>query len=116
MKPEKLQQLKEQHPDLEFESVDGNVIVKEKKRGRWRAEFGNDYYCVTTLGHVCVNDERKNTYDNFLYQTGNYFKTEKEAKAYRQHLIDRQKVLDKMQLNNLHYADLTNDEFKTLLS
>jgi hypothetical protein len=98
--------------NVEVKELDGKVIVEEVKVGRWRAEFGNDYCCVTTFGCVHVCDEQKDAYDNFRYQTGNYFKTEEQAEAYKQHLIDRQRVLDKMKNTD----KLTDEEFKTLLS
>jgi hypothetical protein len=95
MRSEILEKLRKENPDLEFESVDGNVIVKEKKQGRERSEKGGTYYLLNSAGLIVMVEDRYETDDAFRYAIGNYFKTEKEAKAYKQYLIDRQAVLDK---------------------
>lgn len=115
MKKETLEQLKQQHPDLVFESVDGNVIVKEKPVGRWRNNL-DFYFYVGTTGNISRDIDSSHKIDIFRYETGNYFQTEKEAEAYKQHLIDRQKVLDKMRLNKLSTSDLTTQEIIILIS
>lgn len=65
---------------------------------RWRAEQTDcdvpTYFSATTYGEACVEEDALSSYDNFCYDTGNYFKTEDEAIAYMEYLLARQVILD----------------------
>lgn len=66
--------------------------IKEPKR--WRAEGGGKYWYLDDCGVVLSNEEWGDDTDDFRYSIGNYFKTEAEAKAYKEYLIARQVLLD----------------------
>lgn len=66
--------------------------IKEPKR--WRAEGDGKYWYLDDCGVVLSNDEWGDDIDDFRYSIGNYFKTEAEAKAYKEYLIARQVLLD----------------------
>lgn len=61
---------------------------------RWRAEKGEDYWYVNDCGAIKYYHDYRDVVDNFRFTTGNYFKTKKEAKAYKEYLIARQVILD----------------------
>ena len=65
---------------------------------RWRAEQTDcdvpTYFSATTYGEACVEEDALSSYDDFCYDTGNYFKTEDEAIAYMEYLLARQVILD----------------------
>ena len=49
----------------------------------FRAERGGEYWMVHIDGNVEKMNERGGAVDNYLYLTGNYFRTEAEAIAYK---------------------------------
>ena len=61
---------------------------------RWRAEKGEGYWYVNDCGAIKHYHDYRDVVDNFRFTTGNYFKTEKEAEAYKEYLIARQVLLD----------------------
>ena len=67
--------------------------VKEESK-RWRANHGATYWCLYDYGGNDTDIERDVAIDNYRYKTGNYFKTAKEAAAYKKYLIARQVLLD----------------------
>lgn len=60
---------------------------------RWRAEEDEAYWNAGSEDPCKYIDYRDST-DSFLYASGNYFKTEEEAEAYKKYLIARQVLLD----------------------
>lgn len=60
----------------------GMKIVNEKygKPKRWRAEYGGEYFFVTSHGKVRAAIDYKYDYDTNRYNFGNYFKTKEQAK------------------------------------
>ena len=71
-------------------------IPEEYKR--WRAEQTDcdvpTYFSATTYDEACVEEDVRSSYDDFCYDTGNYFKTEDEAIVYMEYLLARQVILD----------------------
>lgn len=69
--------------------------IEEFENKRWRAKNGNTYCFIDDGGYVDGGifdcDDR---YDDYHYRTGNYFKTKKEAEAYKEYLLARQVLLD----------------------
>ena len=59
----------------------------EKKKGKWMAERGGTYFYVDSGGLVRESTEHLTEYEGFLYLTGDYFKTKKEAIAYKEYQI-----------------------------
>ena len=52
-----------------------------KEVKRWRAEKLGEYWFINLVGSISVQRETLTTTDNLCYNTGNYFKTEEEAKS-----------------------------------
>jgi len=46
---------------------------------RWRAEENKNYYYICNYEFIETNNEGGDDTDNFLFELGNYFKTEEEA-------------------------------------
>jgi hypothetical protein len=66
------------------------VFVKEqpKEEKPWRAEHGERYWCYNIVSHrVFCDIESGETYDNALYDSGNYYRTEAEAQAALKHRL-----------------------------
>ena len=58
------------------------TIVKndEFRTERWRAEKGGIYYYIRSCGRIVSSIDEHQYPDDYMYNTGNYFKTEEEAK------------------------------------
>lgn len=64
-----------------IKTEDGKIFIGElveEKKGRWRAEFGKNYY-ISDSGDVGVSTEQRDVADNNRWETGNYYETEEEA-------------------------------------
>lgn len=68
--------------------------IEESKNKRWRAEYGEGYWYVSDGGYICRGTEDRHDVDDHRFLTGNYFKTRKEAEAYKEYLLARQVLLD----------------------
>lgn len=68
--------------------------IEESENKRWRAKRGERYWVLDNYGIIFVSKEREDKVDNFRYSIGDYFKTEKEAEAYKEYLIARQVLLN----------------------
>lgn len=53
-----------------------------KKKKRWRADIGKEYYYINENGVVFYDEENCNYIDKFRYKTRNYFETVEEAEKY----------------------------------
>ncbi|EFS20667.1 hypothetical protein FSBG_00164 [Fusobacterium gonidiaformans 3-1-5R] len=56
------------------------INEKYEKPKRWRAEYGGEYFFVTSHGKVRAAIDYKYDYDTNRYNFGNYFKTKEQAK------------------------------------
>ena len=65
-----------------------------EKYERWRGEKSEKYWFIDSYGEPDYDDEYGLDANNNLYAMGNYFKTKKEAEAYKEYLIARQTLLD----------------------
>lgn len=68
--------------------------IEKPKCKRWRAKTGCRYWFMLSYGEVIETTEYYTPEDNFLFSTGNYFKTEEEADEYKKKLIYRQQYKD----------------------
>lgn len=49
-------------------------------RKRWRANYGEEYYCIGGDFKIMKDEELEHDLDNHRHKIGNYFKTDSEAK------------------------------------
>ena len=75
------------------EKVKQEELSKERPK-RWRAEEGETYWYVDAFGVIHDVTEYYNKVDNYLYNTGNYFQTRKQAEEYQKKLILQQEYKD----------------------
>ena len=68
--------------------------IEKPKYKRWRAEKGDAYFYIFNNGHIDKYLEKNDDTDNFLYDIGNYFKTEEEAEEYKKKLLYQQQYKD----------------------
>lgn len=91
MNKQELQELKKQ---VEETLAKVEKALSEMKIVRWQPEINEIYYYLNSLGNIChkiwVNDGE----DLFRFNTGNCFKTEKEADDYRENLLTKQALKD----------------------
>jgi len=64
------------------------VTIPSEQPKRWRAMIGEKYFRVDEWGIVDNCQECGDGCDNFRYAIGNYFKTEEEAYAYKEKLLE----------------------------
>lgn len=88
---EKINELKKWLEELEKE-VQKQTQSQTK---RWRACRNHIYWAIADKdGDTLVLDERGADIDDYHYNSGNYFKTEKEALDYRDNVLTKQKLKD----------------------
>lgn len=75
---------KEYEVEINEEQVKG---IKKPKYKRWRADKGEKYYFLSDLGEILSAIDCRDKSDNFLYNTNNYFKTEKGAEFRKKQLL-----------------------------
>lgn len=63
---------------LFFEEI--KIPESATKRPRWRAEKKNDFYYISVEGKVCTTADMYSKIYDEMYESGNYFKTEEDAK------------------------------------
>lgn len=57
--------------------------IEEAKEQRWRAKRGESYcYVRIPLDEIFLNEENFDKTDNYLWESGNYFRTIDEAQKY----------------------------------
>lgn len=66
--------------------------IPESKR--WRAEYNEKYWCNDGNGGIYSSTEDGHKADSYRFLTGNYFKTEEDAEAYKEYLLAKQKLID----------------------
>lgn len=95
---QEIQELKERLQGLEKELQQQNQSQKK----RWRPCRGKIYWAVSDKdGEALVYPEFGDDFDNYHYNSGNYFKTEWQALAYRDNVLIKQQLKDlALELNN----------------
>lgn len=89
---------------------------------RWRAEYGEKYWCIGGNGHIYCSTEDEHSTDSYRFNTGNYFKTEEEAEAYQGYLLAKQKLIDSAKGykpvldGHNHYLEYCNGAFTKYFS
>lgn len=82
----KLQELQ-----AEIDELKANKPTEYK---RWRAERSDVYYYMDDCGKCDSAYENYGNINNYRYNTGNYFKTEKEAEQHKAYLLALQTIKD----------------------
>lgn len=76
--------------DSEKEKLEKSIKSINEKYGikkRWRAENGGCYYYIHSSCSLTIFAlDHRFTDDNNRYEAGNYFRTEKEAKEYKEYM------------------------------
>lgn len=80
--------------ELTVEQLQQLGIKEQVTRKRWRAEKNNKYWYVDKDGVVEAYTETFCDIDNFLFASGNYFKTDEEALKALNYILTRQRVKD----------------------
>lgn len=84
-----------------------SLSISEEMRPRIE---GIRYYYIDTTGNIQKSIERLLPVSDWLYTIGNYFKTEQEAKEYKNNLITKQKLKDlALKLNDEIKIDWKNN-------
>ena len=91
--------------DKDKETIMG-IIKKSEQPKKLRVERGKSYYYVNDCGGIEQSNEYRYASDNFRFDTGNYFETEKQAQEYKKKLLIQQKYKD--------MSDVTEDDWKIL--
>lgn len=114
MKENSIEEIKKQISDLQSKVAKIENESKEEKKGkRWRAKTDNNYFYVGDSGDVFTCQEYKfnNYIDNYRYKTRNYFKTEEEAKEYREIMNTYYDLMDLAEeLNNGEKIDWNDNQ------
>lgn len=83
--------------------------IEEELSKRFRALKGEEYFVVGMKGDICKVTEENTKFDNYNYETGNYFRSEEEAKQKIKHLKIETKLKDlALKLNNGNFVDWNN--------
>lgn len=73
--------------------IDELKAFKPTEYKRWRA-YGDSYYYIEDCGDFDHRYEGHYTIDDYRYNTGNYFKTKKEAEQHKAYLLALQTIKD----------------------
>ena len=76
--------------------------IKVSNNKRWRTESGKKYYHLSSVGEIYNSLDYRNTDDDYLYYSHNYFETEEEAEKYAR-VLETEMLLRK-------YADEHNED------
>lgn len=92
--------------------------IEENKCFRWRGNKWERYFFINISGTIDWYEDNFSYFDDFLFNSGNYFKTEEEAELYRDKMLIRQELEDlslKSKVKNkqsgeyyIYYSPLTN--------
>ena len=79
------------YKDINICSTEEKAMIEEKVKAinekygikkRWRAEYGNTYYYITSIFDIVTSKEYNYEIDDECYKVGNYFETKEEALEY----------------------------------
>ena len=74
--------------------IDELKAFKPTEYKRWRAKSVGRYYFLAHNGSPRDCTDSKAPFDNYCYNTGNYFKTVKEAEQHKAYLLALQTIKD----------------------
>lgn len=87
--------LKVNDKEIEVEITEEELKKLEKtEEKKHKILRGNGYYYLDSYGKAVNRLDTKNEIDNYLYSTGNYFQTPKEAEFHKNELIYTQMLKD----------------------
>ena len=98
-----LAEVKEQVNSIEDEEIKNCV--------RWKPERTELYYFIDNDGDILSETWEDYSNEKFRFNTGNCFKTEQEAKDYKENLLTKQALKDlALELNEMERVDWDNYE------
>lgn len=117
-----LEELKKQISELQskvakLENENKKKEKQENKKGikRWRAKINDKYFYVDGYIYVDASYENNDSFDNYKYETRNYFKTEEEAEEYQEIINTYYDLMDLAEeLNNgekIDWKDLDQEKY-----
>ena len=107
---EQIDELKQKIEELENE-VNSPKFEGIKKGVRWQPIFGQRYFYLDDSGVIRCVEWQYDDEDKFHFNTGNCFKTEQEAKEYKENLLTKQALKDlALELNEMESVDWDNHE------
>ena len=106
-----LEDLKKQISELQSKVAKLENESKEEKKGkRLREEINDTYIYINDVGYVDVSHENNDSFDKYRFKTRNYFKTEEEAKEYKEVMNTYYDLMDLAEeLNNGEKIDWHNE-------
>lgn len=75
----------------------------EKKKGRWRAENGNEFWYVSEKEKTCFDEDERLDRHNWCYKTGNYFQTQEQVQKYLEYLNAMASVKEYIVENDMEF-------------
>lgn len=109
MNKSEIQEIQNKVDDLQKQIDDLKKELNESNNVRQRIQ-SITYYYLDTCGNIGKTREEFTPFDDFTFDIGNYFKTEQEAKDYKENLITKQKLKDlALRLNNGVEIDWNNN-------
>jgi len=74
--------------------------LQKQSKKRWRADKGELYWIVDSYGNIYSEFERRSSRDDYLYRSGNYYKTQQQAERAKFEMLFLQKLKDFALENN----------------
>ena len=110
---EKIKELEEKQAEI-LKEIEELKKEKENTFKRWRAEKNREKYFLMDInkaGRIDSYIDEYSIYEDFFYSIGNYFKTQEEAKRYKQNRLTYQQLKDiALRLNKGQEIDWKNVE------
>ena len=107
---EQIDELKQKIEELEKE-VNSPEFEGIKKGVRQKPKDGEVYFFLDSYGNIIWTKWHNNVQDLFRFNTGNYFKTEEQAKDFKENILTKQALKDlALELNNGAEVDFIDDE------
>lgn len=100
---------------LEAKLIELQKQIKELKElkpyKRRRAEVGRNYFSLDITWEVIQFTERNDKYDNYYYNSWNYYKTEEEVEKVRDRQLAIVRVNDKIREFNWDWEDNKGEKY-----
>lgn len=106
---ENLEELKKKYEELGKEI---ERLENQKSNERWKANYGENYYCINEEGDTDLSIDCQYIEDSFRYKTRNYFKTNEEAQRHLDNINTYYDLMDLAEELNCGREIDWNDELQ----